>query len=121
MWPKTLLELLPHFARLLPVADKYLASRSANDQTQAALTQEVRGQLGAVSEAQAELSRQLQRQGEQIAEIGVDAARARIGMESVEQRVAKLEKSLRLVVTLLVLTFVLAAATLALVAIRMVR
>jgi len=31
-----LFELLPHFARLMPVADKYLTSRSASDKAQEA-------------------------------------------------------------------------------------
>jgi hypothetical protein len=105
MWPKLLFDLLPHFARLMPMADKYLSSRSGSEKAQdaalAALAGEVRGELGKVTgelgkatEANSGVSRQLQEQGTQIAEIGVDVARARLGVESVEARVGKLEKRL---------------------------
>jgi hypothetical protein len=45
MWPKLLFDLLPHFARLMPMADKYLASRSASDKAhETALAAHVLGQ-----------------------------------------------------------------------------
>ena len=93
MWPKILLELLPHFARLTPVADKYFASRAANDKAQqaalAGLGEEVRGELGKVTEAHAGLHRQLQEQVEQVtcSFFGGGDARA-LGIESVEARIA---------------------------------
>jgi predicted neutral ceramidase superfamily lipid hydrolase len=94
MWPRILLDLLPHFARLMPMADKYLASRSASDKAQetalAALAEKVRGQ---VTEAHEGINRQLREQSAQLGEISVDVARGRMGTESVEARVAKLEKS----------------------------
>jgi cobalamin biosynthesis Mg chelatase CobN len=106
MWPKLLLELLPHFSRLVPAADKYLSGRGAADKTHAeaiaALDTGVRGQIAQVSEAQAGLGRQLQEQGAQVAEIAVDVARGRMGIESVEARVAKLEKTLKATVMLLI-------------------
>jgi hypothetical protein len=105
MWPKLLFDLLPHFSRLLPVADKYLADKSANDKAQAATTAalaaDVRGELGKVTEAHAGMSRQLQQQGTQVSELAVDVTRARMGVESVEERVAKLEKTTALAVRLL--------------------
>jgi cobalamin biosynthesis Mg chelatase CobN len=105
MWPKLLFDLLPHFSRLLPMADKYLASRGATDQAQAAslaaLAADVRGELGKVTEAHAGLSRQLQQQGTQVSELAVDVTRARMGVESVEERVAKLEKKAATQVVLL--------------------
>jgi hypothetical protein len=112
MWPKLLLDLLPHFSRLLPVADKYLARISANEKAQAAalaaLAEGVRGELGQMTETRAEVSHQLKEQSTQIAAIAVDVARSRMGIESVEERVAKLERSMGLVVRLLcfVLVFV---------------
>jgi chromosome segregation ATPase len=125
MWPKLLLDLLPHFSRLLPVADKYLARISANEKAQAAalaaLAEGVRGELGQVTEAQAGLSRQLQQQSAQIAEIGVDVTRARMGVESVEERVAKLEKSMRAAVKLLLLALLLMVITVTLLVVRLVR
>lgn len=105
MWPKLLFELLPHFSRLVPMADKYLSTRSASEKAQeaalTALANEVRGELGKAAEANAGVSRQLQEQGEQIAELGVEVARARMGVESVEARIAKLEKTAALAVRLL--------------------
>jgi hypothetical protein len=95
MWPRLLFELLPHFARLLPAADKYLASRGPNDKAHeaalAALGEDVRGQVGPLVEAQRSISRQLGEQGTQLAEMSVEVTRARMGVESVEERVARLE------------------------------
>ena len=96
MWPKILLELLPHFTRLVPLADKYFSSRGDEDKAHAAaliaLGEEMRGGLGRADEAHAGLQEALKEQGEQIAEVGVEATRARMAVESVEQRVAKLEQ-----------------------------
>lgn len=96
MWPM-LLELLPHFTRLAPLADKYFSSRGDEEKAHAAalaaLGEEVRGGLGRVDEAHAGLQQALNEQGEQIAEVGVEATRARMAVEAVEHRVAKLEQS----------------------------
>jgi chromosome segregation ATPase len=125
MWPKLLLDLLPHFSRLLPVADKYLARISANEKAQAtelaALSADVRKQMGRLTETQAGVARQLQQQSMQLAEIAVDVTRTRMGIEGAEERIAKLEKSMGMAVRLLWVALALMAATLALVAIRMVR
>jgi septal ring factor EnvC (AmiA/AmiB activator) len=124
MWPQLLFDLLPHFARLLPVADKYLTTRSAREKAHEAalgtLGESVRGELGEVKEAQAGLERQLREQGAQIAEIAVDVARARMGIESVEARIAKLEKSLRTAIGLLAAVLVLAAMVFAILVLRKV-
>jgi len=105
MWPKLLLDLLPHFSRVLPMADKYFTSRSASDKAQqealAALAGDVRGELAQVTEAHVGLRRQLAEQGAQVAELGVDVTRARMGVESMEARVAKLEKQVAAAVKLL--------------------
>jgi membrane protein required for beta-lactamase induction len=74
-----------------------------------------------VTEAQAGLSRQLQQQSAQIAEIGVDVTRARMGVESVEERVAKVEKSMRAAVKLLLLALLLLVTTVTLLVVRLVR
>jgi hypothetical protein len=125
MWPKLLLDLLPHFSRLMPMADKYLAGRSASEKAQeaalAALSGDVRKQMGRMSEAQAGLGRLVQEQGTQISEIAVDVARTRMGIESLEERTAKLERSMGLAVRLLWVVVVLVGMTLALVVVRMVR
>jgi len=92
-----LFELLPHFARLVPAADKYLANRSASDKAHdaalTALAENVRGEVALVSETHAGIYRQLREQSTQISAIAVDVTRARMGMESAESRVAKLEKT----------------------------
>jgi chromosome segregation ATPase len=125
MWPKLLLDLLPHFSRLLPVADKYLARISANEKAQSealtALNADMRKQMGRVAETQAGVARQLQQQSTQIAEIAVDVARTRMGIEGTEERIARLEKKVGMAVRLLWFVLALMAATLALVVVRMVR
>ncbi len=113
MWPKVLFELLPHFARLMPIADKYLSKRNLSDKSQeAALTAmaaDMRGELGKVTEANDGISRQLCEQSAQIAEIAVEVTRTRLGIESVEARMAKLETALltatRLLAAALMLVF----------------
>lgn len=113
----------------MPVADKYLSSRSASEKTQeaalASLAGEVRGELGKVTgeigkvtEANAGVSRQLQEQATQIADIGVDVARARMGVESVEARIAKLEKAAALVVGLLSAVLMIAVLTFTILVVR---
>ncbi|HEY5055184.1 MAG TPA: hypothetical protein VII58_03440 [Acidobacteriaceae bacterium] len=96
MWPKILLELLPHFTRVLPLADRYFSNRGDQDKAHAAalasLGEEVRGGLGRVDELQAGMQQALKEQSGQIAEVGVEATRARMAAEQVEQRVAKLER-----------------------------
>jgi hypothetical protein len=97
MWPKMLFELLPHFARLMPMADRFLTSRNANDGAQetalAAMTESVRGNLGQVTEMQTGVQRALIEQSAQIAEIAVEVTRARMGAESVEARMGTLERA----------------------------
>jgi chromosome segregation ATPase len=117
-----LLELLPHFARLMPMADKYLSTRSVSDKAHeaalAALADELRGESAKASEANAGLSRQVQEQSKQIAEIAVEVTRARMAAESIESRVAKLEKTTALAVRLLWIALVLLAALIAIVLLR---
>jgi hypothetical protein len=100
-----LLELLPHFARLMPMADKFLSTRSASDKAQeaalASLAREVRGEFDKVAEANEGLGRQVKEQGAQVAELGVDVTRTRMGVESVEARVSKLEKTAGVAIRLL--------------------
>jgi hypothetical protein len=100
MWPKLLFDLLPHFARLVPVANKYLSSGTdtAQETALAKLAENVRGQ---VIDANDGINRQLREQSTQIAEISVDVTRTRMGVESVEARVAKLERTAGTTVRLL--------------------
>jgi hypothetical protein len=125
MWPQLLLDLLPHFSRLMPMADKYLAGKSASEKAQeaalAALGADVRRQMGRMTEAQAGVSRLLQEHSTQIAEMAVAVTRSRMGIEGAEERIAKLEKTMGMAVRLLWVVLVLMAMTFALVVVRMVR
>jgi predicted phage tail protein len=98
MWPKViaqLFELLPHITRLVPMADRYLSSKTAsekaNETAMAAMAEGVRGDLGQVTKAHAGLYRQLQDQSAQIAEVGEEVKRARLSMEQHERRMLTLE------------------------------
>lgn len=97
MWPKILFELLPHLTRLVPMADRYLTTRTASEKAQeaalAALGAEVRGELGQLGEVHTGIQRQLQDQGAQLSELAVEVTRARMGVENMEARVAGLERS----------------------------
>jgi chromosome segregation ATPase len=98
MWPKILFELLPHLTRLVPMADKYLTTRSASERAQeaalAALGTEVRGELSQMGEAHSGLQRQLQEQSAQLAETAVEVTRTRMGVEGLESRVGKMEEAI---------------------------
>jgi hypothetical protein len=93
MWPKLiaqLFELLPHVTRLVPVADKYFASKAAaekaNEAAMAAMAEGVRGDLGQVAKAHAGLYRQLQEQNIQIVQLGEEVKRARLSVEQHDHR-----------------------------------
>jgi hypothetical protein len=100
MWPKViaqLFELLPHISRLIPMADRYLstktASEKANEAAMTAMAEGVRGDLGQVAKAHAGLYRQLQDQSAQIAEVGEEVKRARLSVEQHEKRMVALEST----------------------------
>jgi hypothetical protein len=93
MWPKLiaqLFELLPHVTRLVPVADKYFASKAATEKAteaaMAAMAEGVRGDLGQVAKAHAGLYRQLQEQNVQIVQLGEEVKRARLALEQHDHR-----------------------------------
>jgi hypothetical protein len=99
MWPKViaqLFELLPHITRLVPMADKYLSSKTAsekaNEAAMAAMAEGVRGDLGQVAKAHAGLYRQLQDQSAQIAAVGEEVKQARLSFEQENHRMDVLEK-----------------------------
>jgi hypothetical protein len=104
MWPM-LFELLPHFTRLLPMADKYLSSRSGDDRAHAAalaaLSESVRGDLQKSAEMHAGVERALKQQSALVGEIAAEGLRVRLGVEAIEGRFAGLEKMLRLTLGLL--------------------
>ena len=98
MWPKViaqLFELLPHITRLVPMADKYLSSKTAsekaNEAAMIAMAEGVRGDLGQVAKAHAGLYRQLQDQSAQIAEVAEEVKQARLAAAKDDNRLAALE------------------------------
>jgi len=101
MWPKViaqLFELLPHITRLVPMADRYLSSKTAsekaNEAAMAAMAEGVRGDLGQVTKAHAGLYRQLQEQSAQIAEVGEEVKRVRLAVDQQEGRLVPLESKI---------------------------
>jgi len=104
MWPKVLMqlvELLPHVTRLVPMVDRFFASKvaseKANEAALAAMAEGVRGDLGQVTAAHAGLYRQLQDQSAQIAEVATDVRQVRRTIESQAERLAALEKQVAMV------------------------
>jgi len=102
MWPKVLaqlFELLPHLARLVPMADKFFALRTAaekaNEAAMAAMAEGVRGDLGQLTEAHSGLYRQLQEQSAQLAAVAKDVQRSRQTVEDHAQRMEALERQMK--------------------------
>jgi hypothetical protein len=98
MWPKLfvqLFELLPHVTRLVPIADRYFSSKTANEKANeaalAAMAEGVRGDLGQVTKAHAGLYRQLQELGAKVDEVGEDGKRTRLSIEQQGHRLENLE------------------------------
>lgn len=116
MWPKVLaqlFELLPHIARVLPLADKFFAQKAAtekaNEAAFAAMAEGVRGDLGQVTKAHAGLYRQLQEQSAQISAVAEEVKQTREATESqagkmqtLEQQVTVLGRWLKAVFALLI-------------------
>ena len=100
-----LFELLPHFTRLLPMADKYLSSRSGDDRAHAAalaaLGDSVRSDLGKAAEMHAGVERALKEQSALVGEIAAEGLRVRLGVDAIEVRFTGLEKMLRVTLGLL--------------------
>ena len=88
MWPK-LLELLPHLTRLVPMLERYLASRQVKDQVNeeklTALAETVRGDLGQVTAAHAGLYRQLQALSAQVTALEEELKATRAAAERAEK------------------------------------
>jgi len=101
MWPKViaqLFELLPHISRLLPMADRYLSSKTATEKAtetaMIAMAEGVRGDLGQVTKAHAGLYRQLQEQSAQITQVSEEVKQARLAFEQHNHDLQALEKQM---------------------------
>src|SRR5947209_16389029 len=125
MWPKMLLEFLPHLTRLIPAADNYLNSRKDSDRAyQAALSSlgdDIRNGLAKVSEDQGALRRDVQAHVANSAQLSADAARARVGVEALDTRVSELEKRLISISRLLWVAIVMLILLAVVVGIRAIR
>lgn len=93
-----LFELLPHVTRLVPLADKYLSSRTANERAnEAALTamaEGVQADLGQVTKAHAGLYSKLIEQGSQIAELNESVRLAQQAIERQDKHIDLLNNKL---------------------------
>ena len=109
MWPKALaqlLELLPHLTRLLPLADRFLQSKTvdqeANTRAMQAMAEGLRGDLGQVTASHAGLYRQLNEQSVKLSELTSDMHATNVALDTTSRRIARLEDELSLVTKLAV-------------------
>jgi ABC-type transporter Mla subunit MlaD len=108
MWPKALaqlIELAPHLARLLPMADRFFQAKSADAEASASAMQQMaeglRGDLGQVTASHAGLYRQLNEQSEKLSTLTTDLASTRTTVETFDHRLLTLEKKAATTVALL--------------------
>jgi hypothetical protein len=99
MWPKafsSLIELAPHITRLVPLADRFFQSKSADaDASRSAMEQMaagLRGDLGQVTASHAGLYRQLNDQSEMLSTIAADVHSSRLSTDALESRLSHLEQ-----------------------------
>ena len=128
MWPKALaqlIELAPHIARLLPTADRFLQQRAAGDDaTRAAVAkigEDVRTDISRVTASHESIYRQLNEQGERIAQLSEHMAAARTAAEGAEERATALERRVATTSALLAILLPLNVILLALIILMVVR
>ena len=126
MWPKALaqlIELLPHAARLLPLADRFLSSKTANEEASRKAMEQMaeglRGDLGQVTASHAGLYRQLNEQSVKLDDLAVDVRAARLAADSSDARLAAMERQIKSLRILLWVAIGLLTGTLLLVALRL--
>jgi hypothetical protein len=128
MWPKALaqlIELAPHITRLIPMADRFLQSKSASEEASrnamSQMAEGLRGDLGQVTASHAGLYRQLNDQSEKLSTLNVELVAARRAIEATEARAVLMERKLARIVILIALlgaALVLALALLVLLLLR---
>jgi len=105
MWPRLLLEILPHLSRLVPAADTYLSTRRKSDEAlQAALSSlgdEVRSGFARVVDDQGARDRKLETQIAALKGFAAELADARSATDHLETRLAAVEGRLVLMTRLL--------------------
>jgi hypothetical protein len=118
MWPKALsqlIELAPHITRLLPMADRFLLSKTGTEEAARNAMEQMadglRGDLGQVTAAHAGLYLQLNTQSEKLSAIASDLSSTKLSAEAMEARLATIERQARSQQTfLLIILLVLLAA-----------
>lgn len=122
MWPKMLLEFLPHLTRLIPAADTYLSSRRESDRALqgalADLTAKVDSGFGKAEEGQSALRTEVQAHIANSAHLSSELARVSTLLEAIESRARSAEKRLTTMSWLLWTALVVLAVLLVLIAIR---
>lgn len=125
MWPKMLLEFLPHLTRLIPAAENFLNSRKETEKAQAAafaaFADEVRAGLAKTAEDQAAFRREFQAHVASVAQRSAEASRLQATVDSLEPRLGIVEKRLKAVWALLWANLVVVAVVLVLSVVRLVR
>jgi len=105
MWPKLLLEILPHLSRLVPAADTYLSTRRKSDEAlQAALSSlgdEVRSGFAEAAKDQGARDRKLEVQIAALKQLAAELADTRGVTEHLESRLVAVEGQLLLMTRLL--------------------
>jgi hypothetical protein len=112
MWPKAisqLIELAPHVARLLPMADRFFQSKTADSEASRTAMEQMaeglRGDLGQVTASHAGLYRQLNEQSERLSSVATDARAAMLATESIETRLNRIEARISTVFLLMATAF----------------
>ena len=111
MWPKALaqlIELLPHLSRLLPMADRFLASKTADQEANTRAMQQMaeglRGDLGQVTASHAGLYRQLNDQSEKLSVLSSELNSTKLTLNSLDARLDVIEPQLKILRVLLTVT-----------------
>jgi len=101
MWPKaisSLIELAPHITRLVPLADRFFQSKSADAEASRTAMEQMaaglRGDLGQVTASHAGLYRQLNDQSEKLSNIAADVHASRLTTDALEARLTHLEQQI---------------------------
>jgi septal ring factor EnvC (AmiA/AmiB activator) len=117
MWPKaisSLIELAPHITRLVPLADRFFNSKSAEaDASRTAMEQMaegLRGDLGQVTASHAGLYRQLNDQSVALSAVASDVRSVKLAADSLESRISRIEAQITRLTRLVGVALLLLAA-----------
>lgn len=89
---------------MVPLADRYLTSRSASDAALTTVAKDVRSDLGRVAKAHMELAQRLDEFAAHVDTIAAETRQTRSAAQSIEVRTTALEQRLNAVRLLLVVT-----------------